>query len=149
MASVVYNRAKQMFMSGQIDLTSTTSLKVLLLESTASTPDNPDHSSLASFNADEFSDTNYTGGHAGAGRKAVSSLTVTRDDANDRSDFDLADITWTALGGTNNAVAGVLFQEMAADTTSVPIVYIDFADVLTNGGDFVLQFDASGLLRLS
>lgn len=149
MASIVYNKAKQMLMSGQINLTSTTSLKVLLLESTSSTPDNPDHDTLSDFIADEFSDTNYTGGHAGSGRKAVSSVTVVLDNTNDRAYYDLADITWTALGGTSAVVGVCLFMEMAADTSSVPIVFADTADVTTNGGDFTLQFDSSGFIRLS
>lgn len=72
-----------------------------------------------------------------AGRKTVTSVTVTVDDANDRLDLDFADQTWTGL--TGNAI-GALLIAYDPDTTGgtdadlVPLTKHDWA-VTPDGSD--------------
>lgn len=148
MASLVYNRAKKEMWDGTIDLINDT-IKVLLLDGTTTTPEDATKDFVSEINTDEFSDTNYTGGFGGGGRKTLGTKAITEDDTNDRAEFDAADITWTSLGGTDSVVAAVIFAPGTADSDSVLIAYIDIADTATNGGDFTLQWDAEGIIQLS
>lgn len=149
MASVMYNSAKGEFLDGTIDWDTDTDLKILLLEGTTSTPTDPDHTVVNDIVADEFSDTNYTGGHAGSGRKTLANKAVNVDNANDRAEADADDVTWTSLGGTNSVIGAVIFKENTADTDSTLICFIDLADTATNGGDFTIQWNAEGIFQLT
>ena len=152
MASLWYNKAVAEVLTGTIDLDSNT-LKVMLVTS-AYTPDN-DHDVVdAGGGSDpldaEITATNYTGGWGGSGRKTVT-VTVTEQDANNRAVVVFGNLTWTALGGASNATVAVaiLIKEGGAnDTTSRLIAYWDLTDTATNGGDFTLTMDATnGNLR--
>lgn len=72
-----------------------------------------------------------------AGRKTITSVTVTVDDTNDRLDLDFADQTWTGL--TGNAI-GALLVAYDPDTTGgtdadlVPLTKHDWA-VTPDGSD--------------
>jgi hypothetical protein len=88
----------------------------------------------------------YVGGFGGAGRKVLASKTITNDTANDRTVFDAADPSaWTL--GTGDTIGGAVVQKKgaAADSTAVPLFFLDFADVPTNGSPFTLTFDANGI----
>lgn len=149
MASVMYNRGKANFVNGTVDWDTDTDLKIMLLETTTTTPTNPDHNFVSAIVADEFSDTNYTGGFGGAGRKTLASKAVNQDDTNDRAECDAADVTWTALGGTSSVVGAVIFKEITNDASSPLICFIDLADTATNGGDFTIQWNAEGIIQLA
>jgi hypothetical protein len=140
-----YNRGKTQVLNGGVDLLTDT-IKVMLVNASASF--NADHNFVSEVNTNELSGTGYAGGFAGSGRKTLASKTVTEDDTNDRAEFDAADVTWTAINA-GTASAAVLIKEGTADTDSVLIAYLDFTDVVTNGGDFTLQWDAEGILQLS
>jgi len=72
-----------------------------------------------------------------AGRKTITSVTVTPDDTNDRLDLDFADQTWTAL--TGNAI-GALLVAYDPDTTGgtdadlIPLTKHDWA-ITPDGSD--------------
>lgn len=121
--------------------------KVMLLKNTY-TP-NKDHDLVSEINAHECDATGYTPGFAGAGRKTLSSPTITVDDTNDRAVFDAADpATWTALGGaTNNTLRYVaVIWENTSDAASIVLAVLDMgADKATNGGDFSVQLAALGI----
>lgn len=153
MASFVYNEAAKEIMDGTIDLVNDT-IEVMLVNSSYSTVDR-DNKFVDEAGSDaltgEIVATNYTGGHAGSGRKATASDAIVVDDANDRAEYDIADITWTALGNGSNdtIVAAVLIKRGATnDTDARLIAYLDIVDTTTNGGDFTLVFDAQGLIQL-
>lgn len=147
MASLWTNKGVFLVMSGALDLDSASGIKVALMKNSY-TP-NVDDNFMSGISSNECSATNYTGGFAGAGRKSLSSLTVTEDDTNDRGVWDAADpATWTALGGgTNNTLRYVaVIQEITNDAASPVICVLDMqADKATNGGDFSVQFSASGI----
>jgi hypothetical protein len=75
---------------------------------------------------------------------------VTVDDTNDRVDFDTADVTWSALGGTQTIAK--FFAGYDDDTTSgtnanvVPLSFHSF-DVVTDGSDITATI--SNLFRAS
>lgn len=149
MASGVYNKGVADILSGVIDA-DTTALKIMLVDTGYTY--NPDHDVIdnggndatdPSFN--ELAATNYAGGFAGAGRKAAT-VTVTEDDANNRVVIEIADLTWTALGGGLNDTLGgaILIKEGTNDTDSRVIAYFELAATVTNGSDITLDFASSG-----
>jgi len=84
-----------------------------------------------------------------AGRKTISSVTVTVDDTNDRVDMDFADQVWTAL--TGNAIGAVLVcydNDTGAGTDSniVPMTKHDFA-ITPDGSDVTMVVNAAGFAR--
>jgi hypothetical protein len=74
---------------------------------------------------------------------SVGSLTVTIDDANDRTDVDIADQTWTALtsGGTNPTDLSFNYDSdstAGTDANVVPATWHDFV-VTLDGSDVTAQ----------
>ncbi len=147
MASGAYSRGVLSILNGTIDL-DTTALKVGLAKSTYA-PD-PDESALTTFAASEADCTGYTGGFAGAGRKAAT-ITLTEQTASNRVVTIIGDLTWSALGGATNNTLGfaVLLREITNDAASIPICFLAFsANVATNGSDILVDFDGTnGNLR--
>lgn len=146
MASGVYNNGKANIANGTIDLIADT-IKVMLVSS-AYTFD-PDHDFVSSINANEVSVTGYVGGFGGAGRKTLAGKTVTKDNVNDRAVFDANDVSWTGLGAGATLGGAVVLKEITNDGASIPICFMDPADLPTNGSDINLVFDATGILWLS
>ncbi len=72
-----------------------------------------------------------------AGRKTVTSVSVTVDDTNDRVDIDIADQTWTGL--TGNAIGALLIAydvdtTGGNDTNLIPLTKHDWA-ITPDGSD--------------
>lgn len=107
-----------------------------------------DHDFANDVSADELTGTGYTGGFGGSGRKTLASKTITNDTANDRVEYDFADITWTALNaGTIGGV--VLVKEITNDAASPIIAFLDPTNLVTNGGDVTLVVNAEGAMQIS
>jgi hypothetical protein len=140
-----YNRGKFAVMNGTVDLLADT-IKVMLVNASASF--NADHNFVSEVNANELSGTGYVGGFNGAGRQTLGSKAINEDDTNDRAEFDAADVTWTGINA-GTASAAILIKEGTADTDSLLVAYLDFTDVVTNGGNLTLQWDAEGILQIS
>jgi hypothetical protein len=83
------------------------------------------------------------------GRKTITSVTVTVDDANERVDVDFADQTWAAA--TGNAISALLVcydpdTGTGTDSSIIPLTKHDF--VLTpDGSDVAALVAASGFYR--
>lgn len=89
----------------------------------------------------EFTDGSYT-------RKTLASKTVTYDSANDRVEWDAADVTWTAINaGTAAQATG--FRSTGTATTSRVFFNVDTGGfpVTTNGGDLTIQWNAEGIVQ--
>ena len=120
-------------------------LKASGLQADATLIDHDDISAMLAATNDEADFTNYT-------RKTVSSITITVDDTNDRTDIDMADLTWTAAGGGTNNTLGKLGTAYDPDTTAgtdttlVPQTYHDFS-VTTDGSDLTAQIATAGFFR--
>lgn len=147
MASIWSNHAITEALKGTLDLDVSTGKKLMLLKSTY-TP-NQDHDFVNDISAHECDATNYTGGFNGAGRKAITGQSVTKDDANNKAVLDATDpATWTSLGGASNNTLryAAYIKEVTTDADSLVICILDFgSNYTTNGGDFTVQFNASGI----
>ena len=141
MASGAYSRGVLNILNGTIDA-DTTVTKMGLAKS-AYVPA-PDESSLTTFALSEADCTGYTGGFAGAGRKSVT-VTLTEQTANNRVVTIFGDLTWTAIGGAvNNTLAyPVWLREITNDTLSVPLCFLQFTNLTTNGSDVLVDFDGT------
>ena len=129
-------------MAGNIDLLADT-IKVLLV-GTAYTPDK-DHQFISDVSGSELSGTGYTGGFGGSGRKTLASKAIGKSDSTDKTYFDAADLTWTAI---NAGTVGflILAKEITNDASSPIFACIDVSpDIATNGGDYSVQWDAAGI----
>jgi len=104
--------------------------------------------------ATEVTSTGYTGGWGGADRLALASKALTVDQANDRAEFDCANITWTAISqaAAETWLGFSLISEITNDAASPAIAWIDTAAGLPltpNGSDITLTIDAEGLLHIT
>lgn len=145
MASIFYNIALEKILDGTLDLGNET-LKILLVDDTYT--EDKTHDSITDIVAGgkEITATNYTGGHNGAGRKTVDTVTVYNDSGTPRINVGLSNVTWTNIGGSgNDAVIGgaVLFKQAGNDNDSIPIAFFDITNTNTNGSDLQLQFVAA------
>jgi hypothetical protein len=143
MSSLTYNAGAKAIADGSLDFLND-DIEVILVKSTY-TPNKDDTNSA--YAAAEISGVSgYTGGYAGAGRKLLGSKTVTNDTTNDRAVLDAADPSAWTLGAGDTVGGAIIGKKGSAnDTTAVPLFYLDFTDVPTNGSTFTLQFSASGI----
>lgn len=80
----------------------------------------------------------------------ISAATV--DDANERVDADIPDLTWTSAGGASNNTTAKLVICYDDDTTGgtdanlIPISHHDFV-ATTDGNDLLAQINAAGFYR--
>lgn len=118
---------------------------------------NKDNAFFDEAGADDFIDgelsgTGYVAGWGGAGRKVIGAAkTLAYDAANDRVEFDGADVTWTAINAGTAAQATVGKEGAANDTTSACLGNVDTGGfpVVTNGGDVTIQWNVEGILQLT
>lgn len=151
MANSWYNRGLHQIANRGIDWINDT-IQIMLVDNTYTFNADHDFVDMAGANDPidaELSGTGYTGGFAGSGRLTLASKAINRDDVNDRTEFDCADLTWTAINaGTANA-AIVFRQGTTDDTDAALIAYIDSGfPAITNGTDLTLTVNAEGLLQL-
>lgn len=161
MASFVYNKAKELWLTGVLDM-DTDVIKVALITDAVYVPDKDhdvmDDGGAASANPGdptcELSTTNYVQGFAGAGRKTLT-VTVSLDDTNDRAEANVAAATvWTALGpaSAGPTIAGaVVYRHLTSDAASNLIAWFDDGGfpITVNSGDFTITWHADGLLQIT
>lgn len=123
MASIVFNKALENWAKGTLDF-DTNSFKVMLVTSTYAP--NKDTHDFRDDVTNEVSGTGYTAGGTST------TVTVTRDDANDRVDIAFGAVSWPAStlvargavyyqsrGGASSADEIVLYNDFASDVSSV------------------------------
>lgn len=133
MADIIYTRGIPLWSSFTSD-----TIQVMLLES-GYTP-NPDDDFVSSVAAFEIDDGSYS-------RKTLAGKTQTIDDSLNRVFWDADDVTWTTLAGAETVVAVVVYKFVTNDADSILLVYFDIPDTVTDGTDFILQWDANGLVQ--
>lgn len=153
MSSSVHTHAKKEILDNTLDLLTDT-IKCMLLKSTYDSNDDPDVDFIDDGGANDPIDheadcTGYTGGFAGAGRKTLASKATNIDDANNRVEFDFADVAFGALGnGTNNTLGSfAIIKEITNDAASIYIASDDVADKPTNGGTITYAVNAEGMVH--
>lgn len=132
----IYYKFKQLLFEGEIDLIDQT-VRVALL--TGHTSDLDAHEKFSDVSGDEESGTGYT-----AGGEALTSKTNGFDSGSGVNTFDAANVTWTGLD---------------VGTPSHLVAYVDSSDdwlisrwevtTPTNGGDYTIQWNASGILTIT
>ena len=139
--------------TGEIDLINDAAVKCMAWEVlTGIDTDDEFIGDLSS--ATDVSSTGYTSGFAGAGRKALASKALTVDQANDRAEFDCADITWSSItrASSETWVALSIMKAITNDAQSPLIAFIDTGTgfpLTPNGSDITLTIDAEGLLQIT
>lgn len=130
MASLIFNRALELWARGSIDF-DTDSFKVMLTTS-AYTEDKDAHD----FRNDVTNEVSGTGYTAGGNSVTVS---VTLDTANDRVDISLGGTTWTS--STITARKGVYYKARGGASSADELIAVnDFgSDVVTSAGTFTLN----------
>jgi len=114
MADLVYNTGKLRMWAGaagEVDVL-TDDIIVIMLE-TDDEPDDPDIEFVADLlgvgDAVEVTSTGYTGGFGGAGRISLASKTLTVDQANDRAEFDCANVVHTGIAQAGSEVWAAIY----------------------------------------
>ncbi len=130
MASLIFNRALELWARGNIDF-DTDTFKVMLTTS-AYTEDKDAHD----FRNDITNEVSGTGYTAGGNTATVS---VTLDTANDRVDISLGGTTWTS--STITARKAVYYKARGGASSADEVIAVnDFgSDVVTSAGTFTLN----------
>jgi hypothetical protein len=135
----LYNHTAARFADGSNAVDDTYKVKLL----TAATF-NATHTTLAATGGTEVANANgyVTGGATVAG---VAVTTVTTNDAK----LDADDTVWSASGGAITASYGILYNN--TDTDSPPVAFINFdgSQSASDGTDFTLAWNASGILTFT
>lgn len=144
--------------TGVIDLINDADIKVIAVE-TNDAPDDPDIEFVGDYlgggDAVEVTSTGYApGGFGSAGRRALAAKVLAVDQANDRAEFDCADVTWATItqAGVEQWVGFAIVKEITNDADSPVIAVINTAAGLPltpNGSDITLTIDAEGLLHIT
>ncbi len=139
MANAFYNLGKKEIANGSIDLLNDTIIAVLVSSGYAF---DADHDYLSTPAANELSGSGYA-------RKTLGTKTLVEDDANDRAEFDAADLAYTAINaGTADAL--IIAKNSGADATSTLIAYIDEGfPIVTNGSNLDIAWNSEGILWFS
>ncbi len=129
MASLIYNRGLEQWAKGNIDF-DTDTFKVMLTTNSY-TPDK-DANDYRDDVTNEITGTGYVAGGA------TVTVSVTRDDVNDRVDISLGGTSWTT--STLTARRAVYYKSRGGAASADEIIaVIDFgADVSTTAGTFTL-----------
>lgn len=128
MATEYSNHYKSQLKKGLIDEVND-SIKIILM-ATGFVFDKDAHATYADVSASELA----TGNGYTQNTKTLTTLAVSEDDTNDRSDTSCDDVVWTAAGGSIGPSPGaILFDDTTADDTVIG--YIDFgADKTADDG---------------
>lgn len=125
-------------------LVSGADIRVALLMTNTTADTEEDKAFIADFTTlDEMDGANYV-------RKALTSEAAASDLVNNRGEFTVDPVTWTALGaGTRNVAGMLLFKFVTNDADSIPIAYIDSGGFpfTGTGVDVTMTPNAEGLLQ--
>ncbi len=140
----VYNKFKDGLLNGTYALASDT-LKVILMQSGYTfSADGTD--GLANVNSLEITSTGYN-----AGGCTLAGGAVTQRDTVDNANFDGTDLTWANLG-TDTISGAILYDDTVTatsdDVADPLLIYWEIA-TNSNGGNYTLQWNTSGILVLS
>lgn len=126
--------------NGEVDW-DTNTIKVALTTSSY-TPNQDTHDYFDDI-TNQVVGTGYTAGGA-----TLASKTVNYDSGTNATTFDAADVTWST--STITARYAIIYRDTTVASTSPLIGYVDFgADVISSGGDFTIQWNASGIFTIT
>lgn len=142
--SFVYTGAKEKVLKADLDF-DTIDARIILVMSDTTADTDQDALTLSGIGTlDEYDGATYA-------RITCTAETVTRDDANNRAEFDVGDFSWATLGaGTRQAVGMVLYRHVDGTAANdIPIAYIDSGGFpfSGNGGAVNVTVNAEGILQ--
>jgi len=136
MASIIYNSALDDAVKGNIDF-DTDTFKIILVTSSY-VADKDAHTKRSDVTNEAVGFGYTTGGE-------TTTVTVTKDTANDRIDIDFSDVAWPNT--TLTAAGAVIYKSTGTAATDNLVAYLDFAgDVTSTNGTFTV--DITSPLRL-
>jgi hypothetical protein len=140
--SKAYENLAVAILSKKVDWTGDT-IKVALLSS-GYTPNQGTHANFSDVSTYEVAGTGYTAGGA-----TLANKTRTLDTTNKVVVLDADDVTWA--NSTITARYAVVYDaQSGVSATNSLIGYIDLvSDQASNNGNFVIQWDATGIVRLT
>jgi len=140
----IYNNFKEQVMEGQFNLASGgDDVRVLLVS--GHSPDIDTHTQYSDVSGDEYG----TGlGYTVTG-ESLTSQDTTQDDTNDLGKFDAANLTWSSLGALSPAIPSHAIMYDFTHASDLLICYWELGVTATNGGDYTLQWGASGIITLT
>jgi len=135
----VYNKAKERFLAGEIDLVDH-QIDLRMME--GHSPDIDAHEDWGDIDSDEAAGTGYDAG----GKAMGSNRSLSIDSGTDTITFDdSADYTWTGLDCGTPSHLVMVDDEHGSDAL---VLYWELGRA-SNGGDYTIQFNASGILTLT
>lgn len=144
MADAATNKYKFKLGGGAI-VPGTTDIRMGLLSTFAATTNVPDINFITDMEAHaDFAEVTGASGYA---RVALTTATVTEDDANDWALIDADDVAFGALGSGATIVGYFLFIQTGADATASVLQMGSLTSTATNGGTFTVT-TASGVTKL-
>lgn len=134
MASLIYNHCLDNLARGTIDF-DTDTFKVMLVTSTY-TPNKDTHE----FRSSVTNEVSASGSYAAGG--GTSTVTVTKDDTNDRLDVSFGNVSFTSA--TITARAAVIYKSRGGASSADELVaYVDFTtDQSSTNGTFTVSFSS-------
>ena len=147
MASEMPNSALANLINGTIDLDTHDIRARLCMNTTTCDTEVDAITDLADYSLIDVCDS------TGYADVALTSEAVAADDANDRAEFDAADVSFTGLGGdATRAIQGVLLYKFVDGTNAndIPLCFVDFtSDIPVTATQIDIPFNAEGVLQLS
>ena len=144
-ATVLNNFKEELITNGAVDLVNDT-LKVVLLDTLYTITADGAAPGYATVDSHEINPTGYN-----AGGCTLAGNAVTQRDSVDNVKFDGTDLTWANLG-TDNIQSAIMYDEtLTATTANVadPLMIAWEIATNSNGGNYTLQWGASGILVIS
>ena len=155
MATFVYNRATRDAMKGDVDLDTKAVTAVLVGTTTtisAAGAQGADAATVTVLSSGAAVFAEYTGANYARKNLFSSDTVVTQDDANNRTEWDSADIVYTALGSDSRSCGGILLYLGSStdnDSDNVPLAYLDITTFNGNTGNVTISWNAQGILQYS
>jgi len=147
MASNIFNSALNSILNSTIDLDSDDIRARLCMNTTTCDTEKDAITDIADFTLVDVADA------TGYADVALTSEAVAVDDANDRSEFDAADVSFTGLSGdATRDYQGVLIYKYVdgTDANDIPIAFIDFtADITSAATQVDVPWSSEGILQLA
>jgi hypothetical protein len=99
--------------------------------------------------AHDFYDDISAGLVSGTAAIALTNPVVTEAAGVVKFDADDTGLTWSAVSDAGGVGAAIVFNDTGTPSTSPLIAFLDAADLVTNGSDVTLTFNASGIFTLN
>jgi hypothetical protein len=136
-----YNHGLEEIMRGHVEFDADT-FKVVLLGSGYSFL-RTGNNGYANISAQEITAAGYS-----AGGETLAGLTVVQNDTANNAKWDATDVTWTSLATTTIAHL-VCYDDTITATVADPLIFRMEIGTNSNGGDYSVIWNASGILVLS